>query len=124
MFTCPYRNNCNVIVHSWLIGTVQFYFQHVDFYGFPHFLAFVEVIKEHDAAGHDSSVPIVKQWSQSTRTLGHQTQPTYAVISVNDICHQVGLVQYPPNGNQFYVITPYYIFNNNMRITKGNLSIL
>ncbi|OAD76898.1 hypothetical protein PHYBLDRAFT_165396 [Phycomyces blakesleeanus NRRL 1555(-)] len=124
MFTCPYRNNRNVIVHSWLVGTVQFYFQHVDFYGFPHFLAFMEVMKEHDAAGHDSSVPIVKQRSQSTRTLGHQTQPTYAVISVNDICHQVGLVQYPPNGNQFYVIAPYYIFNNNMRITKGNLSIL
>ncbi|OAD65336.1 hypothetical protein PHYBLDRAFT_176248 [Phycomyces blakesleeanus NRRL 1555(-)] len=116
--------NCNVIVHSWLVGTVQFYFQHVDFYGFPHFLAFVEVMKEHDAAGHDSSVPIVKQWSQSTHTLGHQMQPTYAVISVNDICHQVGLVQYPPNGNQFYVIAPYYIFNNNMCITKGNLSIL
>ncbi|OAD80872.1 hypothetical protein PHYBLDRAFT_138425 [Phycomyces blakesleeanus NRRL 1555(-)] len=124
MFTCPYRNNRNVIVHSWLVGTVQFYFQHVDFYGFPHFLAFVEVMKEHDTAGHDSSVPIVKQRSQSTNTLGHQTQPTYAVISVNDICHQVGLVQYPPNGNQFYVIAPYYIFNNNMRITKGNLSIL
>ncbi|OAD75362.1 C2H2-type zinc finger transcription factor [Phycomyces blakesleeanus NRRL 1555(-)] len=124
MFTCPYRNNRNVIVHSWLVSTVQFYFQHVDFYGFPHFLAFVEVMKEHDVAGHDSSVPIVKQRSQSTRTLGHQTQPTYTVISVNDICHQVGLVQYPPNGNQFYVIAPYYIFNNNMRITKGNFSIL
>ncbi|OAD71978.1 C2H2-type zinc finger transcription factor [Phycomyces blakesleeanus NRRL 1555(-)] len=124
MFTCPYRNNHNIIVHSWLVGTVQFYFQHVDFYGFPHFLAFAEVMKEHDAASHDSSVPIVKQQSQSTHTLGHQTQPTYAVISVNDICHQVGLVQYPPNGNQFYVIAPYYIFNNNMRITKGNLSIL
>ncbi|OAD74819.1 hypothetical protein PHYBLDRAFT_61130 [Phycomyces blakesleeanus NRRL 1555(-)] len=116
--------NRNVIVHSWLVGTVQFYFQHVDFHGFPHFLAFVEVMKEHDAADHDSSVPIVKQWSQSTCTLGHQTQPTYAVISVNVICHQVGLVQYPPNGNQFYVIAPYYIFNNNMCITKGNLSIL
>ncbi|OAD66745.1 hypothetical protein PHYBLDRAFT_70261 [Phycomyces blakesleeanus NRRL 1555(-)] len=116
--------NRNVIVHSWLVGTVQFYFQHVDFHGFPHFLAFVEVIKEHDTADHDSSVPIVKQRSQSTRTLGHQTQSTYAVISVNDICHQVGLVQYPPNGNQFYVIAPYYIFKNNMRITKGNLSIL
>ncbi|OAD67140.1 hypothetical protein PHYBLDRAFT_67273 [Phycomyces blakesleeanus NRRL 1555(-)] len=92
MFTCPYRNNHNVIVHSWLVGTIQFYFQHVDFHGFPHFLAFMEVMKEHDAAGHNSSVPIVKQWSQSTHTLGHQTQPTYAVISVNDICHQVGLV--------------------------------
>ncbi|OAD74319.1 C2H2-type zinc finger transcription factor [Phycomyces blakesleeanus NRRL 1555(-)] len=124
MFTCPYRNNRNVIVYSWLIGTVQFYFQHVDFYGFPHFLAFMEIMKEHDAAGHDSSVPIIKQRSQSTRILGHQTQPTYAVISVNDICHQVGLIQYPLNGNQFYVIAPYYIFNNNMRITKGNLSIL
>ncbi|OAD77052.1 C2H2-type zinc finger transcription factor [Phycomyces blakesleeanus NRRL 1555(-)] len=124
MFTCPYRNNHNVIVHSWLVGTVQFYFQHVDFHGFPHFLAFVEVMKEHDVAGHDSSVPIIKQQSQSTCTLGHQTQPTYAVISVNDICHQVGLVQYPPNGNQFYIIAPYYIFNNNMHITKGNLSIL
>ncbi|OAD79357.1 hypothetical protein PHYBLDRAFT_162431 [Phycomyces blakesleeanus NRRL 1555(-)] len=124
MFTCPYRNNRNVNVHSWLISTVQFYFQHVDFHGFPHFLAFVEVMKEHDAAGHDSSVPIVKQQSQSTHTLGHQMQPTYAVISVNDICYQVGLVQYPLNGNKFYVITPYYIFNNNMCITKGNLSIL
>ncbi|OAD73085.1 hypothetical protein PHYBLDRAFT_71583 [Phycomyces blakesleeanus NRRL 1555(-)] len=62
--------------------------------------------------------------SQSTCTLGYQTQPTYATISENDICHQVGLVQYPPNGNQFYIIVPYYIFNNNMRITKGNLFIL
>ncbi|OAD81231.1 hypothetical protein PHYBLDRAFT_73842 [Phycomyces blakesleeanus NRRL 1555(-)] len=124
MFTCPYRNNLNVIVHSWLVGTVQFYFQYVYFHGFLHFFAFMEVMKEYDAAGHDSSVPIVKQRSQSTHTLGHQTQLTYAVISVNDICHQVGLVQYPPNGNKFYVIAPYYIFNNNICITKGNLSIL
>ncbi|OAD79072.1 hypothetical protein PHYBLDRAFT_62165 [Phycomyces blakesleeanus NRRL 1555(-)] len=124
LFSCLTLFNHNIIVHSWLVSTVQLYFQHVDFYGFPHFLAFVEVMKEHDAAGHDSSVPIVKQWSQSTHTLGHQTQPTYAVISVNDICHQVGLVQYLLNGNQFYVIAPYSIFNNNMCITKGNLSIL
>ncbi|OAD66170.1 hypothetical protein PHYBLDRAFT_70993 [Phycomyces blakesleeanus NRRL 1555(-)] len=80
------------LIPQWLIGTVQFYFQHVDFYGFLHFLAFMKVMKEHDAAGHDLSVPIVKQWSQSTHTLGHQTQPTYAVISVNDICHQVSLI--------------------------------
>ncbi|OAD67120.1 hypothetical protein PHYBLDRAFT_174504 [Phycomyces blakesleeanus NRRL 1555(-)] len=79
--------------------------------------------KEHDMAAHDSSVPIVKQWSQNSST-GRQTQPTYAVISVNDICHQVGLIQYPPNGNKFYVIASYYVFNNNMHITKGNLSIL
>ncbi|OAD68465.1 hypothetical protein PHYBLDRAFT_173457 [Phycomyces blakesleeanus NRRL 1555(-)] len=114
----------SVVVVAACLNNCNFYFQHVDFHGFSHFLAFVEVMKEHDAAGHDSSVPIVKQRSQSTRTLGHQTQPTYAVVSVNNICHQVGLVQYPPNGNQFYVIAPYYIFNNNMRITKGNFSIL
>ncbi|OAD69167.1 hypothetical protein PHYBLDRAFT_172422 [Phycomyces blakesleeanus NRRL 1555(-)] len=44
MFTCPYRN--------WLVSTVQFYFQHVDFHGFPHFLAFVEVIKKYDITCH------------------------------------------------------------------------
>ncbi|OAD65295.1 hypothetical protein PHYBLDRAFT_176213 [Phycomyces blakesleeanus NRRL 1555(-)] len=60
-------------------------------------------MKEHDAASHDSSVPIVKQRSQNSST-GRQTQPTYAVISVDDICHQVDLIQYPPNGNQFYSI--------------------
>ncbi|OAD81297.1 hypothetical protein PHYBLDRAFT_161912 [Phycomyces blakesleeanus NRRL 1555(-)] len=54
MFTCPYRNNLNVIVHSWLVGTVQFYFQYVYFHGFLHFFAFMEVMKEYDAAGHDS----------------------------------------------------------------------
>ncbi|OAD75675.1 hypothetical protein PHYBLDRAFT_143923 [Phycomyces blakesleeanus NRRL 1555(-)] len=57
----------------------------------------LNVMKEHDAAGRDLSVPIVKQCSQSIYIPGHQTQPTYAVISVNDICHQVCLVQYLPN---------------------------
>ncbi|OAD67251.1 hypothetical protein PHYBLDRAFT_63754 [Phycomyces blakesleeanus NRRL 1555(-)] len=123
MFTCLYRNNRNIIVYSWLVGVVIFFFQHEYSLGSLHFLAFVEVMKEHDAAAHDSSVPIVKQQSQNSST-GRQTQPTYAVISVNDICHQVGLIQYPPNGNQFYIISSYYVFNNNMRITKGNLSIL
>ncbi|OAD68523.1 hypothetical protein PHYBLDRAFT_172950 [Phycomyces blakesleeanus NRRL 1555(-)] len=115
MFTCPYRN--------WLVSVVIFFFQHEYSLVSLRFLAFVEVMKEHDAAAHDSSVPIVKQRSQNSST-GRQTQPTYAVISVNDIRHQVGLIQYPPNGNQFYIISSYYVFNNNMRITKGNLSIL
>ncbi|OAD74068.1 hypothetical protein PHYBLDRAFT_145530 [Phycomyces blakesleeanus NRRL 1555(-)] len=66
------------------------------------FLDFVEVMKEYDATAHDSSVPIVKQQSQNSST-GCQTQSTYAVISVNDIHHQVGLIQYPPNANQFYI---------------------
>ncbi|OAD76928.1 hypothetical protein PHYBLDRAFT_142435 [Phycomyces blakesleeanus NRRL 1555(-)] len=115
--------NRNIIVYSWLVGAVVFFFQHDNSLGSLYFFAFVEVMKEHDVAAHDSSVPIVKQQSQNSST-GRQTQPTYAVISVNDICHQFGLTQYPPNGNQFYVIAPYYVFSNNMRITKGNLSIL
>ncbi|OAD71523.1 hypothetical protein PHYBLDRAFT_147272 [Phycomyces blakesleeanus NRRL 1555(-)] len=55
-----------VAAHLWIGLT------HVDFYGFLHFLAFMEVMKEHDAADHNSLVPIVKQQSQSTHTLGYQ----------------------------------------------------
>ncbi|KAI9010510.1 hypothetical protein CLU79DRAFT_710433, partial [Phycomyces nitens] len=112
MFTCTYKN--------WLVGTVEFYFQHKDTHGITHFLAFVDVMKEHTTATHDFSIPIVKK--RPTDTLnGHIPPPTFAVINVNDIIHQVGLIQYPPNSNQFFMIAPYFIFNTNLRITNGNL---
>ncbi|KAI9016345.1 hypothetical protein CLU79DRAFT_318992 [Phycomyces nitens] len=80
-------------------------------------------MKEHTTVAHDFSVPIVKK--RPTDTLhGHIPSPTFAVINVDDIIHQVGLIQYPPNSNQFFVIAPYFVFNTNLRITKGNLSIL
>ncbi|OAD71541.1 hypothetical protein PHYBLDRAFT_147287 [Phycomyces blakesleeanus NRRL 1555(-)] len=60
IFTCPYRKNRNTIVHFWLVGKVQSFYQCKDSRYSLHFLAFVEIMKEHDAAGHDSSVPTVR----------------------------------------------------------------
>lgn len=74
-------------------------------------------MKHHDVARHDKSVPLVK-------TRSDIAQPSYAVINLMDIEHQVGLIEFPPNRNQFYVIAPYFVFNDNLQVNKGNLSIL
>ncbi|OAD78115.1 C2H2-type zinc finger transcription factor [Phycomyces blakesleeanus NRRL 1555(-)] len=60
--------NHNIIAYSWLVGVAIFFFQLEDSLGSLRFLAFVDVMKEHDAAAHDSSVPIVKQRSQNSAT--------------------------------------------------------
>ncbi|KAI9006734.1 hypothetical protein CLU79DRAFT_779261 [Phycomyces nitens] len=109
----------NITIQSWFVGTVEFYFEHKEVDGTPHFLAFVEVMKEHGTAAHNSSVPIVIRRSHSST--GQTTQPKYAV-NVDDIQHQVGLIQYPPSSNQFFIIAPYYVFNDNLRVTMGNLA--
>lgn len=70
-------------------------------------------MKEHLTAAADVSIPVVKA--------NYNGRPKYAVISVYDIEHQVGLVQFPENINQFYVIAPYYIFDSNMRNSAGQL---
>lgn len=80
-------------------------------------------MKAHDAASHDLSVPIVKSRATSNST-EREEQPTYAVIGVDDIQHQVGLIQYPRNSNQFFVIAPYYIFKGNLHAKRGHLTTL
>ncbi|OAD81220.1 hypothetical protein PHYBLDRAFT_72907 [Phycomyces blakesleeanus NRRL 1555(-)] len=61
-------HNHNIIVYSWLVGAVIFFFQHKNSLGYLCFLAFVEVMKEHDATAHNSSVPIIKQQLQNSST--------------------------------------------------------
>ncbi|OAD65948.1 hypothetical protein PHYBLDRAFT_175686 [Phycomyces blakesleeanus NRRL 1555(-)] len=55
---CMYRRrkNRNTTVHIWLADTVQFYFKHKNPHGILHFIAFVDVMKEHDVIGHDSFI--------------------------------------------------------------------
>ncbi|OAD66418.1 hypothetical protein PHYBLDRAFT_152489 [Phycomyces blakesleeanus NRRL 1555(-)] len=72
MFACSCKNNCNIIVYNWPVGAVRFFLQYKNSHASLHFLVVVEVIKEHDAAANDSSVPIFKQRSQNNRP-GRQT---------------------------------------------------
>ncbi|KAG2190977.1 hypothetical protein INT47_007467 [Mucor saturninus] len=81
------------------------------------FLVLVEIMKHHYLARHNKFVPLVKASSDIA-------QPSYSVINLMDIEHQVGLIKFPPNRNQFYVIAPYFVFNDNLQLNKGNLSIL
>lgn len=99
----------------WFVGSVQFYFKHEHENLGVQFLAFVKVMNQHTTAEHDKAVPLVKQSSHHIK---------YAVIHVNDIDQQVGLVQCPNYNNQFYVIAPYYVFNSNLDISAGNLSLI
>ncbi|KAI7873166.1 uncharacterized protein EV154DRAFT_102094 [Mucor mucedo] len=67
------------------------------FNGQMQFLVPMEVMSQHGALNHDTSIPGVKMMAPT------QT-PKYAVVNVNDIISQVGLVTYPQVARQFYVM--------------------
>lgn len=93
----------------------------------PEFLAFVEVMKDHSAASYDPSIPVVKmnksiqQQLRENRDRTCFDKVTYAVINVNDIVHQVGLMQSSIDSLDYKVIAPYYLFKNNIRSTAGDV---
>lgn len=111
----------------WFVGSVLFYFKHEVSPSDVQFLAFIEVMSQHATALHDSSVPLVKRSKSIEVQAGNNASilyPKYAVISVYDIDRQAGLVQCPRTENQFYVISPYFVFDSNLRATAGNISLI
>lgn len=80
-------------------------------------MAFVEVMKEHYAADYDNTIPMVKINS-------NLNQSRYAVINLNDIRYQVGLIQSTHNSLEHKVIAPYKIFNENIKNTAGQLKYI
>ncbi|KAG2193951.1 hypothetical protein INT47_003521 [Mucor saturninus] len=100
----------------WYIGAVLFYFEHNNTSDPQNalFLVFVEVMKEHYAAEYDNTIPMIKMNSDGPTT-------RHAVISLNDVQHQVGLVQSSPNSLEYKVVAPYKIFNENVKQSAGHL---
>jgi hypothetical protein len=82
-------------------------------------------MKQHTTSSFDSSIPIVKRNIPVEEQTGDTIiQEKYAVININDITLQVGLIQCPNIANQFFVIAPYFVFNSNLRTSAGILSII
>ena len=78
------------------------------------FLVLVEVMKKHTSTTYDQTIPLV--------TINNPSQaPRYVVISLNDIKHQVGLVQSADKSLDYMVVAPYYIFKDNIKETAGKL---
>jgi hypothetical protein len=109
----------------WFVGSVVFFFEHVQGET-VHFLALVEVMKNHSVASYDKSLPVVKM----NKTIEQQERedpnrnvimPKYAVINVEDITDQVGLIQSPGYPTEFKVITPYKVFNFDMSHSAGKI---
>ena len=119
--TCDFRRR-----QRWFVGSVLFYFKHELSQSDVQFLAFVEVMAQHTTASHDSSVPLVKLNKPIEQQNNNDSirNPKYAVISVHDIDRQAGLVQCPGINNQFYVISPYFVFDSNLRTTAGDISLI
>ncbi|CEP16962.1 hypothetical protein [Parasitella parasitica] len=100
-------------IQRWFVGTILFFFEHT-FQGEVHFLAFVEVMKRHATAEHDKSIPVVyKNQSRIQQLAMGNERPIdseYAVIKVDDILLQVGLVQSLDDELKFSVIGNYHVF--------------
>ncbi|KAI8969555.1 hypothetical protein BDB01DRAFT_732242 [Pilobolus umbonatus] len=100
----------------WYVGSVHFYFQHNNSSegDDSQFLVLVEVMKKHTCAKYDPTMPVVTM-------NGPGQPPRYAVISLNDIKYQVGLVQKSTDSLEHNVVAPYYIFRDNIKATAGKL---
>lgn len=125
MFTSHYRNSeAGEPISRWFVGTVLFFFEHTR-YGEKHFLAFVEVMKVHRTATHDKSIPVVymnrPRSLQLVSTNERLVDSKYAVIKVDDITLQVGLVQSLDDDLKFSVIGNYHVFAQDMSIDSGSI---
>lgn len=78
-------------------------------------LVLVKVMKTHSAAVYSSSIPVI---SMQSPNVPHKL----AVISLNDVKHQVGLIQSGINSLEYKVIAPYYIFSDNVKTTAGKIT--
>ena len=123
-----YYHSNRGVKECWFVGAVTFYFQH-QYNEDTHFLALVEVMKEHQAANYDKTTPVVKMnepVEQQSKEKPDQRPipPKYAVINVEDIIYQVGLIKSPHSDTVFKVIAPYLIFRRDMRSTAGHIKNL
>ncbi|KAI7875095.1 uncharacterized protein EV154DRAFT_486825 [Mucor mucedo] len=111
LFNASYKSKT-----CWYIGAVLFYFEHNNTSDPQNaqFSVFVEVMKEHYATDYDNTIPMIKMNSDSATT-------RHAVISLNDVQHQVGLVQSSPNSLEYKVVALYKIFNENVKQSAGQL---
>ncbi|KAI8053621.1 hypothetical protein BDF21DRAFT_404072 [Thamnidium elegans] len=121
----------NIVKQAWFVGSVVFFFQHKNRDNSSSsecisFLALVEVMKEHTVSEYDKNIPVVKMNKSKKQQLLENPNctlidPKYAVISINDIVRQVGLVQSITSSVYHSVISPYFVFNNNLAETAGNI---
>ncbi|KAI9476581.1 MAG: hypothetical protein EXX96DRAFT_507889 [Benjaminiella poitrasii] len=105
-----YRNS-----PRWYVGSVVFYFSHnymLDDEKCRQFLVLVDVMKEHSAIDYNKTIPLVTMDEDSA-------SQRFVVISLNDVQDQVGLVQSAEYPNEYKVIAPYSIFNEDMKRTAG-----
>lgn len=82
----------------------------------------MKVAKLHSICEFNNEIPLVKLSREGGSNI-------YAVININQVTAQVGLVKTPENINTsesdtYRVISPYYIFENNLNNTAGQLSYL
>ncbi|CEP16243.1 hypothetical protein [Parasitella parasitica] len=111
-------------MQRWFVGTILFLFEHT-FQGEVYFLAFVEVMIRHATAEHDKSIPVVyKNQSRILQlALGNERpiDSKYAVIKVDDILLQVGLVQSLDDELKFSVIGNYHVFEQDMSLDAADI---
>ena len=94
-----------------------------------HLLALVEVMKDHYALRLEKSIPLVAMNQPVDQQLKeHPNQrvqePKYAVVNVEDILYQVGLIQSLKKPTVFKVIAPYMVFKENMVPTAGQIKYI
>jgi hypothetical protein len=116
------------VKRCWFVGAVIFFFEHnnTNQKEGTQFLAFVEVMEEHSAAEYDPCIPVVKRCKSREEQLQENPtrtarSPTYAVINTKAITRQIGLIQNITDSLEYKVIAPYYVFNENIRLTAGDI---
>ncbi|CEP16974.1 hypothetical protein [Parasitella parasitica] len=112
-------------IQRWFVRTILFIFEHT-FQGEVYSLTFVEVMKRHATAEHDKSIPVVhkNQSRIQQRAMGNKRPieySKYAVIKVDDILLQVGLVQSLDDELKFRVIGNYHVFEQDMSLDAGDI---
>jgi hypothetical protein len=124
MFNSNHINLVNQVTSCWFVGSILFFFEH-QYNSNTYFLAFVEVMKQHRTAAHDRSIPFVRMNKPISQQLAAGANPIidpkYAVIAVDDITLQVGLVQSLANELDFSVIGNYHAFDQDMSRNAGNI---
>lgn len=125
MFNSHFRTSANSEpTPRWFVGTVLFFFEH-RYLDTVEFLAFVEVMKVHTTAIHDKSIPVIYMNQSREQQLAAGSERVidskYAVIKLDDILLQVGLVQSIGEDQKFSVIGNYHVFQQDMSLDCGDI---
>lgn len=111
----------------WFVGSVVFFFEHQYSENEVSFLALVEVMKNNTVSSYDPTIPVVtmnktKEQQLLDNPTGVLIDPKFAVINISDIIYQVGLIQSHTTSEQIHsVIAPYYVFNENLNTSAGEI---